>query len=186
MHDGLIVTVRNGEPIAPTVVPDVDAASGDEDADPSSPPLFLPLPPPTLDVDADVATDVPLWIVPVNVGANIAPDQGAADHAVLHDDDDDDEIEGVVHEVPDDKRDANDTTDGKVEGAQPYNLRRHQPPTFELYDNPNGIEDLDLESSVDLESSSFDFSIKIPHHEQPQPACHPPALQPTKQQHQTT
>ena len=81
------------------------------------------------------------------------------DRAVLHDDDD--EIEGVVYEVLDDEHDANGTTDGEVEGAQPYNLRRQQPPTFESYDNPNGIEDLDLEPSIDLESSSFDFSIDI-------------------------
>ena len=32
---------------------------------------------------------------------------------------------------------------------------------FESYNNPNGIEDLDLESSVDLESSTLDFSINI-------------------------
>ena len=78
---------------------------------------------------------------------------------MLHDDDN--EIEGVLYKVPDDERDAYGTTDGKVEGAQPYNLRQRQPPTFESYDNPNGIEDLDLESSVDLEPSSFDFSIDI-------------------------
>ena len=96
MHDVPIVTWRNGDPIAPAVVFDVDAASGDEDADPPSPPLILPPPPPPpiLDVDADIATDVPLRIVPVDLGANIAPAQGAADHAVLHGDDDDDEIKG--------------------------------------------------------------------------------------------
>ena len=54
---------------------------------------------------------------------------------------------GGVYEVPDDERDDNGTTDGEVEGARPYNLRQRQPPTFELYDNPNGIEDLELESS---------------------------------------
>ena len=104
MHDGPIVTWRNGDPITPAVVPDVDAVSSDEDADPSNQPLFLPPPPPPLDVDADVAVNVPLRIVQVDVGANIAPDQGAADQgapdqgaaaqAVLRDNDDDDEIEG--------------------------------------------------------------------------------------------
>ena len=74
-----------------------------------------------------------------------ATDQRAEDHAVLHDNDDDNEIEGVVYKVPDDECDANGTTTGKVEGAQPYNLRQRQPPTFESYDNPNGTEDLDLE-----------------------------------------
>ena len=79
---------------------------------------------------------------------------------MLHDNDD--EIEGVVYEVPDDKHDANGITDGKVEGAQPYNLRRQQPPTFESYDNLNGIEDLDLEPSMDLESSSFEAALIFP------------------------
>ena len=128
MHDAPIVTWRNGDPIAPTVVPDVDAVSGEQDADPPDPPLFLPHPPPTLDTGTDVAADVPLRIVPFDVGANIAPDQGAADqgaadHAVLHDNDDNNEIKGVVYKVPDDKRDANGTTADKVEGAQHYNLR---------------------------------------------------------------
>ena len=85
--------------------------------------------------------------------------QEAMAHAVIHDNDD--EIEGVVYEAPDDKHDANGNTDGEVEGAQPYSLRYRQPPTFESYDNPNGIEDLDLEPSMDLESSNFDFSIDI-------------------------
>ena len=128
MHDGLIVTWRNGAPIAPAVVPDVDAVSGDEDADPSNQPLFLPPPLPCLDVDADIASDVPLRIVPVDVEANIAAAQGAAAqgaaaHAVIHADDNGDEIKGVVYEVPDDECDANGTTDGKVKGARPYNLR---------------------------------------------------------------
>ena len=56
------------------------------------------------------------------------------------------EIEVVACEVLDDKQD---------EGAPRYNLRRQPPPTFELYANPNGIED------VDLESSSFALSISI-------------------------
>ena len=114
--------------LSPVVVPDVDAVTGDQDADPSNPPLFLPPPPPTLDVDADVALDVPLRIVPVDIGANIVPDQGVADqgatdHAVLHDNDDNNEIKGVVYEVTDDEPDANGTTNGEVEGAQHYNLR---------------------------------------------------------------
>ena len=45
--------------------------------------------------------------------------------------------------------------EGEIEGAPRYNIRRQQPPTFESYANPNGIEDWDLESS------SFDFSISI-------------------------
>ena len=124
IYDGPIVRWRNGEPITPAVVPDVDAVTGDQDADPSNLPLFLPPPPPTLDVEADISADVPLRIVLVDVGANIVPDQGAADHAVLHNNDDDDVFEGVLYELPDDERDANGTTDGKVEGAQHYNLRQ--------------------------------------------------------------
>ena len=86
--------------------------------------------------------------------------QAARKCAVIHDDDD--EIEGVVYKVPDEEHDANGIIDGEVEGAQPYNLRRRQPPTFESYDNLNGIVDLDLEPSMDLELSSDEAALIFP------------------------
>ena len=82
MHNGPIVTWKNCYPIAPALVPDVDAVSGGKDDDPSDPPLFLPPPPPTLDIDANVAVDVPLRIVQVDIGTNIAPDQGAEERQI--------------------------------------------------------------------------------------------------------
>ena len=59
----------------------------------------------------------------------------------------DEEIKGEVHEVINDERYANGAAEGEVEGAPRYNFRRQQPPTFASYNNPNGIEDLDLKSS---------------------------------------
>ena len=96
----------------------------------------------------------PLRILPADVGAaNVqgatyqggtnqgATVQGALAPAGIE------EIEGVAYEVIDDKHDNNGTAEDEVAEAPRYNLRRQQPPTFESYANPNGIEDMDLESS---------------------------------------
>ena len=80
MHDGLIVTWRNGGPIAPVPASEVDADVFEDDSVALEQPLFLPI-----DLhdtmDNDVTTIAPLRVVPVDVGAeNI---QGAADQGAL-------------------------------------------------------------------------------------------------------
>ena len=162
MHDGPIATWRNGDPIALIVVSDVDADAAEDDLVALDQPLFLPL---DLDAieDVDVATVAPLRVLLADVGAENVPgvagqgaaDQAAADQGVLAPADK--EIEGVAYEVIDGDDDDVDNNEVEATEAPRYNLRRQQPPTFESYANPNGIHDVDL----DLESSSFDFSINI-------------------------
>ena len=155
MHDGPIVIWRNGDPIAPVVVSDDDAdASVDDDITPD-PPLFLSPPPLPL---MKLTSDAPLQVVLVDVGAG--NDQGASvqqvpDQQALAPTAEDEEIEGEVYKAIDDKCDTNVAAGGDAEGAPCYNLRWQQPPPFVSYNNPNGIEDLDLGSS------SFDVSISI-------------------------
>ena len=157
MHNGPIVTWRAGDSIAPTVVSDVDADAPEDDLVAPDQPLFLPL---DLDAieDVDVATVAPLRVLPADVGVENV--QGAAGQGALAPADE--EIEGVAYKVinsNDDDGDDDDVDNGEAEATEAprYNLRRQQPPTFESYANPNGIDDVDL----DLESSSFDFSISI-------------------------
>ena len=136
MHDGPIVTWRNGDPIAPIVVSDVDADAAKDDLAALDQPLFLPL---DLDAieDVDVATVAPLRVLPADIGAENVPgvaDQGALVPA-------DEEIEGVSYEVidgDDDDGDDNDVDNDEAEATEAprYNLRRQQPPTFESYANP--------------------------------------------------
>ena len=131
-------------------------------------------------MDVDVATVAPLRVVPVDVGAENV--QGAADQGALAEDQGalapaDKEIEGVAYKIIESDDDDNDlpilryyesddddsddddgdNNEAEVAEAPRYNLRQQQPPTFESYTNPNGIDDVDL----DLESSSFDFSISV-------------------------
>jgi len=99
----------------------------------------------------------------VNQGAPAA-NQGARAPA-------DEEIEGVAYDVieSDDEDDdlpvlqqdyeSDSDSDDDDDEAPRYNLRRQQPPTFASYANPNGIEDVDLES--ESASSSSDFTINI-------------------------
>ena len=146
MHDGPIATWTNGNPIAPAVISDDDADAGMGDAVAPDPPLFLPLPTIPLDLDdIDVAMVAPLQVVMVNVGAENV--QGAPVQGVLVPPAEDEEM---YYE-----RGANGTAEGEVKGSPRYNLRRQQQPTFVSYNNPNRIEDLDLDLS------SFDFSISI-------------------------
>ena len=103
MHDGPIATWRNGDPISPIVVSDVDAdAAVDDIVAPDQPP-FLPL---ALDAveDIKVAAVAPLHVIQTDVGAeNVqgAPDQRALAPADVED------IEGVAYEVIDDEHDDN-------------------------------------------------------------------------------
>ena len=97
MHDGPIVTRRNGDPIAPIVVSDADADAADNDLVAPAQPLFLPL---YLDAikDVDVATNAPLRVLPADVGAENAPgavDQGVVIQGALALADE--EIEGVAY-----------------------------------------------------------------------------------------
>ena len=68
MHDGPIVTWRNGDLIAPAFVFDVDAYASTDDIVTPDPTLFLPTLPLGLH-DIDVATVAPLRDVPADVGA---------------------------------------------------------------------------------------------------------------------
>ena len=162
MHDGPIATWRNGDPIAPAVASGDDADAGEDDDTTPDSPLFLPLPPPPIDIhEIDFAMVAPLQVVPVNVGAGNfqgAPVQGARALPVEVK-----EVEGEVYEVFDNERDAKGAAEGEVEGAQSYNLRGPCPPTFAWYDNRNGIEDLDLESRSNDSNVSIrlDFSVSI-------------------------
>ena len=123
--------------------------------------------------DVDVTTVAPLRVLPADIGAENVPgaaDQGAlalADkemegvaYKVIESDNDDDDLPVLRHYESDD--DDSDDADGDNDEAEAteaprYNLRQQQPPTFESYDNTNGIDDVDL----DLESSSFDVSIEL-------------------------
>ena len=66
MHNGPIVTWRNGDPIAPVLASDVDADAIEDGSVALERPLFLPV-----DLhdtmDNDVATIAPLRVVPVDV-----------------------------------------------------------------------------------------------------------------------
>ena len=123
MHDGPIVTWRNGDPIAPVSKPDTDTVEDGSVALEQS--LFLPVDVDALDAsaDVDVAMVVPFRVVPVNVGlANVlgaadqGADQGAADQGALADgetdsvgykviesNDDDDDLPVLQHNDSDDE-----------------------------------------------------------------------------------
>ena len=110
MHDGPIITWRNGDPIAPVPASDVDADVVEDGSVAPEQPLFLPvvLPDP---MDIDVATVVPLRVVPVDAGAEYV--QGAADQGALAANQGalapaDKEIECVAYEVIERDDDDND------------------------------------------------------------------------------
>ena len=80
IHDGPIFTWRNGDPIAPADVSDVDADATMDDIVALDQPLFLPL---ALDAveDIDVAAVAPLCYILANVGAENV--QGALDQGLM-------------------------------------------------------------------------------------------------------
>ena len=120
--------------------------------------------------DVDIATVAPLIVVLANIGAENVPgavDKGAlapADeemegvtYKVIESDNHDDDLPVLRHyESHDDDSDDDDDDNDEAGAAEAprYNLRQQQPPTFESYANPYGIDDVDL----DLESISFDSS----------------------------
>ena len=149
MHDGPILTWRNRDPIKPVIVSvEDDEAGNDDDVAPQNPPLFLPLPPlppNPIDLDdIDLAAVAPLPVVLIDVGAGYV--QGPPVQGVPAPLEKEENIEGEVYEVIGDKSDANDDAEGEAKRAQCYNLQQPQQLTFASYDNPNGIEDLDLKS----------------------------------------
>ena len=80
MHDGSIVTWRNGDPITPVPASDIDVDAVEDGLVAPEQPLFLPVElHDTMDID--VATVASLRVVPVDVGA--ANVQGAADQGAL-------------------------------------------------------------------------------------------------------
>ena len=113
MHNGPIVTWRNGDPIAPIVVPDVDAYVAKDGSVALAQPLFFPLDFDAI-VDIDVAPVAPLRVHPAYVGAENAQGvadqraagQGAAGQGVLALADE--EIEGVAYEVIESDNEDND------------------------------------------------------------------------------
>ena len=96
MHDGSIVTWRNGDHIVSIVASVVEADAVEGDFVALDRPLFLPL---ILDATEDVAitTVAPLRVFLADVG--VENDQGAADEGALAPADE--EIEGVAYEVID-------------------------------------------------------------------------------------
>ena len=118
MHDGSIVTWRNGDHIVSIVASVVEADAVEGDFVALDRPLFLPL---ILDATEDVAitTVAPLRVFLADVG--VENDQGAADEGALAPADE--EIEGVAYEVIDGDDDDGDDDEAEVTEAPRYNLR---------------------------------------------------------------